>query len=170
MERLHDELAEFEGNEAISLQKGGEVAGMMLSLISGEPTFTGANSIKDGIPQGNLDWEVTLDKKLVSLFAKPYLTLVDFKARQALTAPGKRLQAYFLSHRDPNAILLRSLEKMLGLNFNDLATLKFYLTKQFDDLKHHLVIAGYDFKKSADGTDWLVKVTRNAQDIPARSK
>lgn len=164
--RLHDELAEFE-KSALSVvpldQKGEEIAGMMLSLISGEPTFTGATSIKNGIPQGNLTWEITLDKKLVSLFAKPYLTLVDFKARQALTASGKRLQAYFLSHKKPFPVLLRSLEKMLGLSFADLGALKYSITAQLEDLKAHRVIASYEFAKSADGTDWLVTVTRNPE-------
>lgn len=163
--RLHDELAAFENSASAIVpleQKGEEVAGMMLSLIGGEPTFTGSKSIKSGIPQGNLSWEITLDKKLVSLFAKPYLTLVDFKARQALTATGKRLQAYFLSHKNPHPVKLRSLEKMLGLNFSDLSALKFNLVAQFEDLKAHRVIANYEITRSADGTDWLVTVTRNA--------
>jgi hypothetical protein len=165
--RLHDELIAFEDSVSAVVpldQKGEEVAGMMLSLISGEPTFTGATTIKDGVPQGNLSWEITLDKKLVSLFAKPYLTLVDFKARQALSATGKRLQAYFLSHKKPYAVKLRSLEKMLGLNFADLGALKFNLTSQFDDLMALGVIAGYEFAKAADGADWLVTVTRSAND------
>lgn len=164
MARLHDELVEFENSAGAELpldQKGGEVAGMMLSLVSGEPMFTGATSVKNGVPQGNLSWEITLDKKLVSLFAKPYLTLVDFKARQALTSTGKRLQAYFLSHKQPHPVKLRSLEKMLGLNFNDLGALKFNLTAQFEDLKTQRVIAAFEFAKSGDGTDWLVTVKRN---------
>jgi|GEM_PF-3148982 len=162
--RLHDELAAFEESASfvVPLNKNGEeIAGMMLSFISGEPTFTGAKSIKEGIPQGNLSWEITLDKKLVSLFAKPYLTLVDFKARQALSATGKRLQAYFLSHKKPYPVKLRSLEKMLNLNFSDLGALKFNLTAQFEDLKKHCVITSYEFTKSADGSDWLVTVTRH---------
>ncbi|MES2354040.1 MAG: plasmid replication initiator TrfA [Pseudomonadota bacterium] len=168
--RLHDELTEFEKSALSELpldQKGEEIAGMMLSLISNEPTFTGATSIKDGIPQGNLAWEITLDKKLVSLLAKPYLTLVDFKARQALTASGKRLQAYFLSHKKPFPVKLRSLEKMLGLNFADLGALKFNIAAQLADLKAHQVIAGYNFTKSADGTDWLVTVVRNPERLQA---
>lgn len=162
--RLHDELIAFENLTTLELpldQKGEEVAGMMLSLIGGEPTFNGATSVKNGIPQGNLSWEITLDKKLVSLFAKPYLTLVDFKSRQVLTATGKRLQAYFLSHKRPHPVKLRSLEKMLGLNFGNLGALKFNLAAQLEDLKKHQIIATYEFKKSSDGTDWLVTVTRN---------
>jgi hypothetical protein len=105
--RLHDELAAFENSALRELphaEEGGEVAGMMLSLVSGEPIFKGATSVKNGIPQGNLSWEITLDKKMVSLFAKPYLTLVDIKVRLALTATGKRLQAYFMSHEQPHPV------------------------------------------------------------------
>lgn len=163
--RLHNELIEFENSASCGLpldQKGEEIAGMVLSLISGEPTFTGAKLIKDGIPQGNLNWEITLDKRLVSLFAKPYLTLVDFKARQALTAVGKRLQAYFLSHKKPHPVKLRSLERMLGLSFGDLGALKFNLTTQFETMKSIQVIENYFFTKSADEKDWLVTVIRNS--------
>lgn len=163
LERLHDELAKFERSESSGMsleEKGEEIAGMMLTLISGEPTFTGATSIKNRIPQGNLSWEITLDKKLVSLFAKPYLTLVDSKTRQVLTGTGKRLQAYFLSHKKPYGVKLRSLEKMLALNFGDLSALKFYLTQQLDDLKKHQVIQDYSYTKSADGEDWVVTVVR----------
>lgn len=162
--RLYDELEAFDNSARAApplTQPGEEVAGMMLSLVGGEPTFTGATLVKDGIPMGNLIWEITLDKNLVSLFAQPYLTLVDFKARQALTGTGKRLQAYFLSHTRPYPIKLRSLAKMLGLNYAKLAALKFNLAKQLEDLKNNRVIQEYEFKPSADGADWLVVVTRN---------
>lgn len=164
LERLHDELVAFEDRSGFTekplSEKGEEVAGMLFTLISGEPTFTGATSVIDGIPQGNLIWEIPLDKKLVSLFAKPYLTLVDLKSRQALTGTGKRLQAYFLSHKKPHPVKLRSLEKMLGLNFGEIGALKFYITEQLEDLIKNRVIASYSYARSADGEDWLVTVSR----------
>lgn len=161
--RLYDELATFEKTAAADLpldQEGDEVSGMMLSLISGTPAFSGAKSVKEGIPQGNLSWEIPLDKNLVSLFASPYLTFVDFTARQALSATGRRLQAYFLSHKTPYPVLLRSLEKMLGLNYKDKAALKYNLTIEFEALKDHGVIQDYSYSKSADGKDWKVTVIR----------
>lgn len=164
--RLYDDLDEFEksANSLVPLaRKGEEIAGMMLSLIGGKPIFTGATSIKNDIPQGNLHWEITLDKQLVSLFAKPFLTQVDRKARQALTGTGKQLQAYFLSHKKPYPVLLRSLEQRVGLSFTNLRMLKYHITEQLDDLKAQRVISGYEFSKSADGTDWLVTVTRNTE-------
>jgi len=165
LERLHDELAAFEQNVAANLpldKDGDEIAGMMMSLISGDPTFTGAKSVKKGIPQGNLQWEITLDKKLVSLFAKPYLTFLDLAARKELSSTGKRLQGYFLSHRDPHPVLLKkSLAELLGLNYKELKTLKFKIGVELEHLKALGVIADYSFKKSADETDWLVKVERN---------
>lgn len=164
LEKLHSELEQIESTDtlnAISLASdGGEVAGMMLSLVSGEPIFTGAKSIKEGIPQGNVEWELTLDKKLVALFAKPYLTLIDFNTRQLLTATGKRLQAYFLSHKDPFAVKITSLAEMLSLKFKDIKTLKFFITEQLDELKKHNVISDYRFEKTADSKDWKVKVIR----------
>jgi hypothetical protein len=165
MLRLYDELAAYESSvhsETPLDQDGDEVAGIMLSLISGEPIMTGAKSVKDGIPQGNLTWEIVLDKRIVSLFAKSYLTFVDLETRQGLSGTGKRLQAYFLSHKKPHPVKLRSLEKMLGLDFADLAALKFFLTEQLEALKPE-VISKFEFKKSADGTDWLVIVTRADQ-------
>jgi hypothetical protein len=142
-------------------KKEGEIGGMMLSLVGGEPTFVGGTSLKDEIPQGNLSWEITLDKKLVSLFARPYLTLVHINARQALKPIGKRLQAYFLSHKKPYPVKLRSLEKMLGIQFTDLFALKYALTTHFEDLKNNGVIANFEYTKSADNSDWLVLVTRH---------
>lgn len=163
LERLHDELAAFEKSVAADLpldKDGDEIAGMMLSLISGDPVFTGAKSIKKGIPQGSLSWEIGLDKKLVSLFAQPYLTFMDRKARKELSGTGKRLQAYFLSHRDPYPVLLRSLEKFLGMNYKELKTLKYKITEELESLKNENVLEDYTFTKSADGSDWKVKVKR----------
>ncbi len=170
--RLYDELAAFEKAAASDLpmdQEGDEITGMMLSLISGNPVFTGAKSLKDGIPQGSLTWEIPLDKNMVSLFAMPYLTFMEDKTRKALSGTGKRLQAYFLSHKTPYPVLLRSLEKMLGLNYKDLASLKFNLTSEFQALKEHGVIAGYSYAKSADGKDWKVTVERNRAGAAAQN-
>lgn len=167
LQRLHDELEEFEKQQDALVPAGpddDEMAGMMMNLISGDPVFTGFKKVIDGIPQGNLNWEITLDKNMVSLFAKPFLTYVDLEARQELSATGKRLQAYFLSHKDPHPVLLRSLEKMLVLHYKDLKKLKFKITEELDALKTHGVIHDYKFERSADGTDWKVKVHRHPQE------
>ena len=161
--KLYDELESFECAEKSLLtmaEKSEEVGGIMVSLISGDPTFTGSSGIKDGIPQGNLSWELTLDKKLVSLFAQPYRTLVDFETRKELSGTGKRLQAYYLSHKKPHDVKLRSLEKMLGRQNQSLAALKFQITAELRVLQEKGDIFEFSFKKSADGTDWLVSVVR----------
>lgn len=163
MQRLYDELAAFEKSVAADLpldKAGEEISGMMLTLISGNPTFSNAKSVKDNIPQGNLTWEIPLDKNFVALFAKPYLTLVDFNARQGLTATGKRLQSYFTSHKQPYPVLLRSLEKMLRLNYKEIKTLKYNLNIEFEALKAAGIIKDFSYEKSADGTDWKVTVIR----------
>lgn len=159
--QLHDELQSLEdsiGGPQLVEEKG-EIAGIMLSLISGEPIMTGAEGIKNNIPQGNLTWEISLDKNLVALFAKPYLTLVDMRARNALSGTGRRLQAYFSSHKRPYPVSLRKLEKMLGLSFKDIAALKHNMKLQLEQLLENKVIVDYQFERSADG-DWLVRVTR----------
>lgn len=161
--KLYDELEAFEDAEKSLLtmeEKGEEVGGIMVSLISGDPTFTGGTSLKNGIPQGNLAWEITLDKKLVSLFAQPYRTLVDFETRKDLTGTGKRLQAYYMSHKKPHDVKLRNLERMLGRQNQSLAALKFQIGAELKMLQEKGDIVDFSFKKSADGTDWLVSVTR----------
>lgn len=172
--RLYDELREYDELQAAPIQvpssKNEEKGGMLMSLISGDPTYTGFTEVKNNIPQGNLTYEITLDKKMVSLFAKPYLTLMDSEARQALTPSGKRLQAFYMSHRNPYAVKLRSLEKMLGLNFSTLAALKFYMNQQFKELKAHNVIYDYEFKRSSDKQDWLVEVQREKPEEPEKKK
>lgn len=167
LQALYDELMEFEQAEARARSLGlplpeddDKRAGMMMSLIGGDPVFTGFREIKDGIPQGNLTWEITLDAKMVSLFAAPYLTYVDREARQQLSPTGKRLQAYLLSHRDPNGILMRSLENMIGLNYKDTKKLKYKLTEELTQLRDLGVIHDFGFEKSAKGDDWLVLVHR----------
>ncbi len=165
--QLYDELEAFENAERSLLtleEKGEEVGGIMVSLISGDPTFTGGKCVKDGIPQGSLSWEITLDKKLVSLFARPYLTLVDFQTRKELSGTGKRLQAYYLSHKKPLDVKLRNLEKMLGRKNKSLAALKFQIGEELEILKAKGDIEEFSFKKSADGTDWLVCVSREKKE------
>jgi hypothetical protein len=164
--RLYEELADFEKSpfSDYPLEKTGgpDIGGVMVSLISGEPIFTGAKNIKENIPQGNLKWEILLDRNMVLLFAKPYLTLVDRRTRLALNATGKRLQAWIMSHRKPYGIKLRSIEKMLDLSYKDLAALKYNLCLEFDNLKELGVIHSYDLAPSADKSDWLVTFHRSA--------
>lgn len=160
--RLYDELAEFERREALDIgleDEGEEITGMMISLISGNPVFTGAKAVKDGIPQGSLTWEIPMDKNMVALFAKPYLTHVDFEDRQSLSYTGKRLQAYFLSHRTPHPVKLSSLAKFLNLHYKDPAALKFNLNIEFENLKK-LGLIDFKYEKTADNKEWKVAVTR----------
>jgi len=159
--RLHDELRSAEERIAEGHEiHDDELGGMMMSLISGDPTFTGAKSLKNNIPQGNLQWEIVLDKKIVSLFAKPFLTLVDNQIRQALSGTGKRLHTYFSSHQKPYPVKLRNLEKMLGLNFGQLNALKSNITSHLKQMQEEGAIYDYSFKKTVDDTDWLVTVNR----------
>lgn len=163
--RLYDELKAceddaFKETDQKARAEVGDIGGMMLSLVGGEPVFSGAKSLKNNIPQGNLTWEISLDKNLVSLFAKPYLTLVDFTARSQLSATGKRLQSYLCSHKEPYPVKLRSLEKMLGLSFGDISALKFYVNEQLEELQRLKIISQFEFQRAADEKDWLVSVTR----------
>jgi hypothetical protein len=159
--RLHAELESAEEMENIGIKLGNqELAGMMVSLISGDPIFSGATGKKNNIPQGNLSWEIPLDTNMVALFAKPYLTLVNHEVRSALSGTARRLQSFFSSHKKPYAVKLRSIEKMLGLNFKEISTLKFNITEHLEALKKLNVITCYNFERSSDGTDWLVRVTR----------
>lgn len=160
--RLHDELRKTEERIAEGHEvHDDELGGMMMSLINGDPTFTGAKGLKDNIPQGNLQWEIVLDRKMVSLFAKPFLTLVDNETRQALTGTGKRLHTYFSSHQKPYPVLLQSLAQMLGLNFAEPRALKANITSHLKQMRDLGAIHDFSFKKSADGKDWLVKVERH---------
>lgn len=170
--KLYDELQQIETEalkEPLSTENGAELAGMMLSLISGEPIFSGGKSLKNNIPQGNLTWEISLDKNLVSLFAKPYLTLVDMHARGQLSATGKRLQSYFGSHKHPYPVKLRSLEKMLGLSFGEESALKFAINQQLEELKRLKVISRFEFHRSASEREWLVTVIRSDSDESAQN-
>ncbi|MEM8515360.1 hypothetical protein RCH14_004721 [Massilia sp. MP_M2] len=163
--RLYDELAEFERREALDLglaDDDDDITGMMISLISGNPVFTGAKDVKDGIPKGNLTWEIPMDKNMVALFAKPYLTHVDFEDRLSLSATGKRLQAYFLSHKNPHPVKLSSLAKMLNLNYADPAALKYNLNTEFENLKK-LRLIDFSYEKTADNKEWKVLVTRKSK-------
>lgn len=167
LQRLYDELALFEKEQERADEldldlapDNDEMAGMMMSLVSGDPIFYGFKTIKDGIPQGNVTWEITLDKNMVSLFAAPYLTFLDLEARQQLSPTGKRLQAYFLSHKKPHPILITNLQRMVGLNFQDIAKLKFKLNEELIELKKHQVIHDFSFERAADGKDWRVRVLR----------
>lgn len=163
--KLYEEIEKYERRVAeglnIDLNDPDGMGGMMMSLIGGETTFTGSTGLDaDNVPQGNLQWDIVLDRKMVSLFAKAYLTLVDHETRQSLTATGKRLQTYFLSHKKPYPVNLRNLEKMLGLNFGKLPALKLYITEQLKQLQAHGVIHDFSFEKNADKTDWKVTVHR----------
>lgn len=161
--RLYDELKQFEDGDSGQIpldQEGAEIAGMMMSLISGEPVFTGAKAVINGIPQGNLTWEITLDKKLVYLFAKPYLTYVNHQTRMKLSSTGKRLQSYFLSHQHPHPVLLRSLEAMCDLDYKKTTALKSKIAEELTELQKEGVIESFEFKRSADGKDWKACVVR----------
>jgi hypothetical protein len=161
--RLYDELNAVEKAALASngqVSGDAEMGGMMLNLIAGEPTMTGAKGLKKNIPQGNLQWEIHLDKNLVTLFAKPYLTIIEARARAQLADAGKGLQAYFASHREPYPVKLRSLEKLLSLNIKDLSALKQNIKGHLETMKRIGVIEDFSFSRSADKSDWLVSVTR----------
>lgn len=113
MAKLWDELEAFDPNTA---PDDGDVAGLMLSLVGSKVGFEGQNGVVDDIPQGNLTWSIPLDSEMVSLFARPYLTLVPFEIRKNLSTAAKRLQDYYMSHRKPNDVLISSLAQLLDLD------------------------------------------------------
>lgn len=110
--RLYDELQAAHEQPA-PLAK---ISGTMLSMVGSKVSFTGGTSVVDDFPQGNLDWEIPLEPEMVSLFAAPFLTLVPFMIRRDLSTGARRLQAYYMSHREPFPILLSNLGKLLNLD------------------------------------------------------
>lgn len=111
--RLYDELAAFDRNE---VPDDGKVATLMLSMIQ-SASSDGEKGEIDNIPQGNLKWTLTLDKAMVVLFARPYLTLIPQEARAKLSFGARRLLAYYLGHADPNDVKISSLVKLLNLDY-----------------------------------------------------
>jgi hypothetical protein len=168
LDELYAELEEYQRREELGLLTANDkMSGMMMSLIDGDPVFTGGSPDVNGIPQGNLSWEIKLNKKLVTLFAESYLTLVDFEARKGLSAGARRLQSYFGSHRQPNDVLAESLAKMLGLEISKKDTprvMRRYLAE--------LVSAGVLSKGElvdSRSSGKLVKVTRATAGAPAQN-
>ncbi|MFK3740910.1 plasmid replication initiator TrfA [Massilia sp. TN1-12] len=156
--QLYADLEEFERREQLNLlSPEDKLSGMMMSLVDGDPIFSGATKVVDGIPQGNLSWEIKLNKRLTTLFAESYLTLVDFEARKNLSAGARRLQAYFGSHRQPNAVLAESLAKMLRLETSKKDTPR-VIRRYLDELIEAGVLSHGEVVEGAGGK--LVKVTR----------
>jgi hypothetical protein len=158
--RLFAELAEFERREALKLlTPNDKITGVMMSLIEGDPVFTNVGTIVDNIPQGNLQWEIMLNKKLVMLFAEAYLTHIDFEARKELSPGARRLQSYFSSHRNPNDVLVSSLAQYVGLELSsreEVRTIQRYL----DELvKVGILETGVIVPAARKGSK-LVQVTR----------
>lgn len=60
------------------------------------------------------DWTVYVDPRLARLFGATAYTRVDFQRRLQLPPLGKWLQAYFLSHREPNAVSVDRLRALSG--------------------------------------------------------
>ncbi len=152
MARLYSELD--------SDTEGSGIAGYMFSLISGEPKF---QSVKDqtidNVPQGDLRWEIQLDKRLVSLFAKPYLTLIDFSARKRLSPVAKRLQGYYSSHKQPFDVKIKSLSGLLNLKNSTGFKERQTLNRALNELKENGIISDFQVFKNDKG-EWLVAVTR----------
>lgn len=160
--RLYAELEEYERREEMGLlSPDDKLSGLMMSLIDGDPVFSGGSRVVDDIPQGNLSWEITLNRKLTTLFAESYLTLVDFEARKRLSAGARRLQAYFSSHRQPNAVLAESLAKMLRLEISKKDTPR-VIRRYLEELMTAGVLAKGELVDSRTGGK-LVQVTRAGQ-------
>lgn len=92
------------------------MAGVFLSMLGDKVEFTGGGAEVDDIPQGNLQWQVPLDDDMVTLFAKPYLTLLPFEIRKKLSYTARRMQSYFLGHRKPHAVYVTTLASILDLD------------------------------------------------------
>lgn len=160
LERLYAELADFDRREEQNLLLPSDTySGLMMSLIDGDAAFTNGNGKVDNIPQGNLQWSIQLNRKLVTLFADSYLTLIDFDARKDLSPGARRLQAYFCSHRKPNDVLVQSLSSYLGLEVNkrDQARL---MQRYLDELVAAGVLASGVIVPAAEKGEKLVRVTR----------
>jgi hypothetical protein len=163
LHRLYAELMEFERREALKLlTPDDKITGVMMSLIDGDPIFTNAGPDIDNIPQGNLQWEVTLNKKMVMLFAEAYLTHMDFEARKELSPGARRLQCYFSSHRKPNDVLVSSLAQYVGLELSpreEVRTIQRYL----DELVRVGVLETGTLVPGARKGTKLARVTRPAK-------
>lgn len=161
--RLYAELAEFERREELNLPSPQDkLTGLMMNLIEGETEFTNGAPAVDEIPQGNLEWTIKLNKKLVTLFAESYLTLVDFEVRKLLSPGARRLQAYFCSHRQPNDVLVISLAELLGLELSK-GELNRTMQRYLDELVAAKVLATGELVDSAKKGEKLARVTRSAQ-------
>lgn len=114
LNQLYEELENFDKLE--KPPEDGEVSGVMLSMIGAKVEFDGGKDVIDDIPRGNLKWRIPLDQDMLSLFAKPFLTLMPRETRQKLSLGAKILQGYYMSHARPNDVLLSSLAKLLNLD------------------------------------------------------
>lgn len=112
--RLYDELQAYSRDEIPADSVG--VSGLMLSMVGDRVKFSGGTKTVNDIPQGNLDWEIPLDAEMVSLFAKPYLTLMPLDIRRKLSPAARRIYAYYMSHAKPFAVLVSSLAKLTDLD------------------------------------------------------
>ena len=112
--RLYDELQAYSRGEIAADSVG--VSGLMLSMVGDRVKFSGGTRTVDDIPQGNLDWEIPLDAEMVSLFAKPYLTLLSLDIRRKLSPAARRIHAYYMSHAQPYAVMVSSLAKLIDLD------------------------------------------------------
>jgi hypothetical protein len=94
-----------------------DVSGLTMSMLGKNPTFTGARYIDENdIPIGDLTWEIPMDTVMVTLFARPWLTLVPAALRQKLSVGARRLLAYYLGHKIPYAVKAATLAGLLQLD------------------------------------------------------
>jgi hypothetical protein len=120
--RLWDEIRQEEDDRPDDEDDGqpgndeAEGEGLIVSMVGSRIKFEGSTGLVNKIPQGNLTWEIPLEEEMVFLFAKQWLTLMPQPSRRKLSTGGRRLQAYYMGHRKPYAVLVSTLAGVLQLD------------------------------------------------------
>lgn len=152
--RLHDEIHALTDSDL----EATDVTGLTMSMVGSNVVFSGSKGVVDDIPQGDLTWEIPMDKAMVTLFAKEWLTLVPIYSRRKLSTAARRLQAYFMSHREPFDVRVSTLGQLLQLDC-EIKEQKRIVKKRLQELVDQGVLKSADMSKGLG--DVLVRVVRS---------
>jgi hypothetical protein len=160
--RLYDDLQAYSRGEIVP--DSVEVSGLMMSMVGDKVRFSGGGKVVDDIPQGDLMWEVPLGAEMVSLFAKPYLTLIPLETRRKLSPAARRIHAYYMSHAKPHAVLVSSLAGLIGLD-SELKEQKRIIRKCLDELVEHHALEKAEMEEGVgDVRVNVVRIKRGASE------
>lgn len=133
-----------------------DIGGVMLSML-GKADFEQGTHTVDNIPQGNLTWTVELDEEMVSLYAKPFLTIMPASTRRVMSWGGKLLTAYYMGHSRPFPVYISRLIELLNLESTFKASKRVVINK-LEELKANGILE--DYKLDEGRGDVRVHVVR----------